>query len=160
MPRPNLLACSLALLLLGGCSSAPVEVAPPEAIATRGDLTLVVWFESGGPVPARGTVTSLTSAEAVPFDTRETPREGVTLSLEAGRYTVAVEARYDDSGSPRPVKGERVFYLEPNARESLRVVVSDREDDIGSLQSGPARVRLGVTAPRLPASVPPPAEGS
>lgn len=166
MSRPMFLACSLALLLTGGCGSTPeatVDVAS-EAIATRGEVTVVVWLEAGGPVPARGTVTSLSTTESLAFDTRESASKGMTLSLEAGRYAVAVESRYEESGSLRPVKGERVFYLEPNAHESLRVVVSDRDDDIGSLRtprtSHAHPFPVGESAPRLPASAPSSAKGS
>lgn len=142
--RSTLLACVLALPFLGGCASAP-EPAPMESAATSGELTLVVVFESVGPVPARGKVTSLSTMESILFDTSQDPDGGQTLTLEAGQYSVAVEGRYLPSGSLQPVKGERVLYLEADAREFVRVIVSDRED-MGYSQSSQA------TTPRLPTS--------
>lgn len=144
MLRSTLLACALALPFLGGCASAP-EPAPVESAATSGELTLVVVFESVGPVPARGKVTSLSTMESILFDTSQDPDGGQTLTLEAGQYSVAVEGRYLPSGSLQPVKGERVLYLDADARELLRVIVSDRED-MGLSQSPKA------TTPRLPMS--------
>ncbi|MGE0707654.1 MAG: hypothetical protein AB7N76_08305 [Planctomycetota bacterium] len=143
--------------LLAGCASDPV-VAVDQPATGSGELQVVVWWEKGqAPVGARGKVTSLSSLESVPFDTRGRAVEGQVLSLSPGRYSVSVEHRYQETGPAhglQAVSGERVVYVEPGVRTTVTVTVTDREGDmgcarrlLGSPRAGQALIRPLVGRP-------------
>lgn len=149
--RPRLIALCGVLLagVLSGCSSTPTDSDTAGLSAMPGELTVVVWSkELQALVPARGRVTSLSSQESVPFDTQGQASTGLTLTLSPGRYSVLVEQRYDSSGSVQQVSGERVLYVEPGARETLEVVVTDRKE-LGRLRPSSAQASPQIpSAPR------------
>lgn len=129
-----------------GCSSTPEPISV-EGPQLTGELSVIVWSkELQGPVAARGTVTPESGDEALPFDTRQDPASGRTLTLTPGRYSVVVSHRYLGTGALQPVTGEQVLYVEPGRRHEVTVVAEDK----GEIGWRKPTQHTNASAPPLP----------
>ena len=150
---PKTVRSVLLLLCLSGCSSAePTSSGGDLPISTTSELTIVVWSSHlQREVPATGAVISTDNASRQEaFDSRSSPTRGNTLTLRPGQYQIAVRFRYLATGVQR-VDGEEVVYLEPGAKTTVRVVVSDQKEDIGSRPAAPTQpISPAVETPPLP----------
>ena len=129
MPTRHLLPLVLALVACGSSQPAPVD-STPEPHTASAHLTIRVFPTQGSsPIPAKGTVTSAADASRATVDTRPTPAEGCRLQLTPGEHTIAITHRFDSDGREHPVTGSRRIYLEPDAWDTVDVVVDVQPDD-------------------------------